>query len=150
MKRRNRYLDELGIPRVIYVGNFVTEKKVYRMHQRLWYGFDYRNIFNMDTSFAEWLYSHLRMYKDCCVNDGPQQTIVFDEKEYSIEEAVNLILEKTGEFLKFSYYSDVHLDYAIKHPALCKLTCMFNPTVRFYLQEYNEKYEDDYERFKKD
>ncbi len=39
MKRRNRYLDELGIPRAIYAGNFVAEKKLYRMHQRSRYGF---------------------------------------------------------------------------------------------------------------
>lgn len=28
MKRKNVYLSELGIPRAIYAGNFVTEKKL--------------------------------------------------------------------------------------------------------------------------
>ena len=52
MKRKNVYLSELGIPRAIYAGNFVTEKKRYRMYQRYQYGFDYRDIYNLDTSFA--------------------------------------------------------------------------------------------------
>ena len=69
MKRRNQYISQLGVPRRIYGGNFVTEKKLYRMCQRYRYGFDYRDIFNMDMSFAEWLYSHMRMYKDNSVHD---------------------------------------------------------------------------------
>lgn len=69
MNRKKQYLDELGIPRKIYCGNFVREKKVYRLFQRRCYGFDYRDIFNMDVSFAEWLFSHMRMYKDNSVHD---------------------------------------------------------------------------------
>ena len=77
MYRRNRYLDELGIPRSLYCGNFVREKKFYRLFQRYRYGFDYRDIFNMDASFAEWLYSHMRMYKDNSVHDDTMNSIVF-------------------------------------------------------------------------
>ena len=55
MKRRNQYISQLGVLRRIYGGNFVTEKKLYRIRQRYRYGFDYRDIFNMDMSFAEWL-----------------------------------------------------------------------------------------------
>lgn len=77
MYRKNRYLDELGIPRRLYCGNFVREKKFYRLLQRYRYGFDYRDIFNMDVSFAEWLYSHMRMYKDNSVHDDTMNSIVF-------------------------------------------------------------------------
>lgn len=91
MSRKNRYLDELGIPRKIYGGNFVREKKVYRLLQRRQYGFDYRDIFNMDVSFAEWLYSHMRMYMDNSVHDDTANTIVFEGDEYTIEETAQYI-----------------------------------------------------------
>lgn len=57
-------MDELGIPRGIYGGNFDHEKKMKHWRQRIQYGFDYRYIFNMDSTYAEWLYSHMRMYKE--------------------------------------------------------------------------------------
>jgi hypothetical protein len=34
MKRRNQYISQLGIPRKVYGGNFIIEKKPYRMCQR--------------------------------------------------------------------------------------------------------------------
>ena len=137
MYRKNRYLAELGIPRKIYCGDFVREKKFYRGLQRYRYGFDYRDIFNMDVSFAEWLYSHMRMYKDNSVHDDTTNSIVFEEGEYTIEEAVDWIIEKTGAFLKYSYYIDAHFDYITKHPVIEKLICKNNPFVRLYLEEYD-------------
>ena len=98
MNRKNRYLDELGIPRRIYCGNFVREKKVYRLFQRRCYGFDYRDIFNMDVSFAEWLFSHMRMYKDNSVHDDTMHTIVFEDNEYTIEERWIGLLKRPESF----------------------------------------------------
>lgn len=99
MKRKNVYLSELGIPRAIYAGNFVTEKKRYRMYQRYQYGFDYRDIYNLDTSFAEWLYSHMRMYRENSIHDDAMHTVIFEENKFSIEEAVDWIIKKSGEYL---------------------------------------------------
>lgn len=75
--RKNLYLSELGISRAIYSGNFVTEKRRYRMYQRYKYGFDYRDIFNIDASFAEWLYSHMRMYRENSIHDEELHTVIF-------------------------------------------------------------------------
>lgn len=150
MRRRNQYIDELGIPRKLYCGNFITEKKHYRRLQRYRYGFDYRDIFNMDVSFAEWLYSHMRMYKDNSVHDDTTNTIVFAEKEYTIEEAVDWIIEKTGGFLKYSYYEDAHFDYITRYPFMGKIIGKINPSVKQYLlgNDWNEDSEsqivDDY------
>ncbi len=91
--RRNQYISQLGVSRRIYGANFVTEKKLNRMRQRYRYGFDYRDIFNMDMSFAEWLYSHMRMYKDNSVHDDTMATVTFDGKEYTIQEAMDWIIE---------------------------------------------------------
>lgn len=63
MLRKNTYLDELGLPRETYCGNFVKENKWQRLVERSKYGFDYRDVFNMDIAFAEWLYSHMRLYR---------------------------------------------------------------------------------------
>lgn len=138
MNKKNQYLEELGIQRKLHSGNFVTEKKLYRMFQRHRYGFDYRDIFNMDTSFAEWLYSHMRMYKENSVHDDTANIVVFEEKKYTIEEAVDWIIEKTGTFLKYSYYADARFDYITMHPIIGKLICKMNPSINSYL------YEDDW------
>lgn len=145
MMRKNRYLDGLGIPRQIYCGNFVREKKFFRLFQRCCYGFDYRDIFNMDASFAEWLYSHMLMYKNNSVQDDASNSIIFEEKEYTIEEAVNWIIEKTGAFLKYCYYMDAHFDYITVHPLIGKLMCKLNPAVRLYLEEYDWSEENEYQ-----
>ena len=136
MKRRNQYISQLGVPRRIYGGNFVTEKKLYRMCQRYRYGFDYRDIFNMDMSFAEWLYSHMRMYKDNSVHDDTMATVTFDGKEYTIQEVVDWIIENTGEFIRYGYYMDTHFDYITRYPLIGKMMSKFNSAVRMYLQEY--------------
>ena len=144
MYRRNRYLDELGIPRSLYCGNFVREKKFYRLLQRYRYGSDYRDIFNMEVSFAEWLYSHMRMSKENSVHDDTMHSVVFDENEYTIEEVVDWIIEKTGAFLKYNYYMDAHFDYKMMHPIIGKLIGKFNPSVREYLEEYDWSEDDEY------
>ena len=144
MNGRNRYLDELGIPRNIYGGNFIRKKKLYRLFQRWCYGFDYRDIFNMDVSFAEWLYSHMRMYKDNSVHDDNMNSIVFEDGEYTIEEAVDWIIERTGAFLKYSYYIDAHFDYITIHPLIGKLICKCSPSVRLYLEEYDWTEDNEY------
>jgi hypothetical protein len=76
-----------------------TEKTLRcRRNQRYRYGFDYRDIFNMDMSYAEWLYSHMRMYKDNSVHDDTMATVTFDGKEYT-EDELNEI-RQFAEFVK--------------------------------------------------
>lgn len=76
-------------------------------------------------------------------------SVVFDENEYTIEEVVDWIIEKTGAFLKYSYYMDAHFDYITKHPVIGKMIRKYNPSVRLYLEyewsEGNEyQIEEDY------
>lgn len=150
MIRKNKYLDELGIPRGNYGGNFVHEKRIKRLLQRIQYGFDYRDIFNMDISYAEWLYSHMRMYKDCSVHDDTYCSISFEGKEYTIAEAVDWIIEKTGIFLRHRYFIDVHFDYITRQPFIGRVMCKLNPPVRLYLKKYNNRYEQDPARYEED
>lgn len=150
MIRNNKYLDELGIPRGIYGGNFVHKKKMKRLRQRVQYGFDYRDILNMDVSYAEWLYSHMRMYKDCSVHDDTSCCISFEGKEYTIAEAVDWIVEKTGIYLRHEYYIDAHFNYIALHPVIGRVICKLNPSVGLYLQEYCSKYEQEPEQYEDD
>lgn len=143
-------MDELGIPRGLYGANFVHEKKMKRWGQRIRYGFDYRDIFNMDSAYAEWLYSHMRMYKDCSVHDDTYCSISFEGKEYTIAEAIDWIIEKTGIFLRHHYFIDAHFDYITRHPFIGRVMCKLNPEVRLYLQKYNSRYERDPDQYKED
>lgn len=143
MSRKNKYLDDLGIPRENYGGNFVHERKLLRFRQRRCYGFDYRDVFNMDSSFAEWLYSHMRMYRDNSVHDDTMNTVAFEGREYTIAEAVDLIIEKTGEFLKIYHYADVSFDYNQKNIVMKKLEKKLHPSVEAYLREYQNRWSDE-------
>jgi len=98
MLRKNIYLDELGLSRKGYGGNFVKENKIKRFIERRKYGFDYRDVFNMDISFAEWLYSHMKMYKEHSVHGG--SNIEFEGRTYELDEAVDLVIDVTGDYLK--------------------------------------------------
>ena len=123
-------------PRGVYAGNFVTEKKLYRIQQRYRYGFDYRDIFNMDVSFAEWLYSHMLMYRENSVHYDSMNVVDFEGSEYTIEEAVNCIIETVGQYLKYEYYVDAHFKYITRHPLIGKVICRLKPSVREYLEKY--------------
>ena len=104
--RRNKYLDELGIPRDSYMGNFVRERKWIRWIERKKYGFDYSDTFNMKISFAEWLYCHLVHFEKWNKSDLEIHSIEFEGKNYTIGEAVTLIKEITADYLKLT--EDIH------------------------------------------
>lgn len=100
MKRRNVYLDQLGLSRDDCCGNFIHEKKIRRFVERRKCGFDYRNVFNVDIDFAEWLYSHMKMYLEHNVHDLSFNNIEFEGKTYTLGEAIDRIIEITGDYLK--------------------------------------------------
>ena len=70
-----------------------------RWRQRIQYGFDYHDIFNMDSTYAEWLYSHMRMYKEGSVHDDTYCSIAFEGKEYSFLELAQNQLKANGLYL---------------------------------------------------
>lgn len=114
MKRRNEYLDKLGLSKNDYCGNFVKEKKIRRFLQRRRYGFDYRDVFNMDIAFAEWLYSHMKMHLEHNVHDLSFHSVVCNGKIYTIGEAIDLIVENTGEYLKMADAEESALSFEEK------------------------------------
>jgi hypothetical protein len=99
--KRNRYLDEIGLKPEDYGTNYLkNETKLFRrFRERKIYGFDYRETINLDRTFIEWLYSHLRMYVDYCKSDLSFHTIEFDHKKYTIKKAINEIMDCCKEYL---------------------------------------------------
>lgn len=65
--QQNKYLDELGVDIKSYGTNFMPDDDPRR---KSWdkeiaeYGFSSVETWNMDRIFAEWLYSHMMMYKE--------------------------------------------------------------------------------------
>lgn len=98
--RRNKYLDELGLPRDSYMGNFVKNRKLTRWIERRNYGFDYSDTFNMKISFAEWLYCHLVHFEKWNLSDLEFHNIEFEGKNYTIGEALTLLKDITADYLK--------------------------------------------------
>lgn len=99
MRRRNAYLDQIGLSRNSYCGNFVKERKLERFIERRKYGFDYSDVLNMDVAFMEWLHSHLKMYLAHTLDDLSFNSVEFEGKQYTIGEAIILIIETTKVWL---------------------------------------------------
>lgn len=107
--QRNKYLDELGIPVKEYGVNFMDEDDP---RQEAWakereeYGFDERETWVLNTTFVEWLYSHLKMYVDVCNVDLSFYKFNLDGEEYTHGEAIDFILERCVDYLKTEPWSD--------------------------------------------
>ena len=99
--QRNKYLDNLGIDIKNYGSHFIKGRKVQRFLERRKYGFDCREIVNMDIIFAEWLYSHLKMYKEQTMDDLTVDSVEHEGNQYTVEQAINKILSITKEYLTF-------------------------------------------------
>lgn len=102
-------MDELGIPVKEYGVNFMDEDDA---RQETWskereeYGFDERETWNLNTTFAEWLYSHLKMYVDVCNVNLSFYQFNLDGEWYTHGEAIDFILERCVDYLKTEPWLD--------------------------------------------
>ena len=107
ISQRNRYLEDLGLEPYEYGVNWTLRggnKKVMKRweKQRKRYGFDERETYEVYTVYAEWLYSHLMMYrkKASGVIDLTYHSIEFEGRTYTEIEAIDRVLKWTGYFLR--------------------------------------------------
>ena len=103
--QRNKYLEDLGISIKNHGSHFIKDRKIKQFIERRKYGFDCRQIVNMDIIFAEWLYSRLMMYKEQTMDDLTFNSVEFEGGTYTIEQSIDKILSDTKEYLIFW---DVH------------------------------------------
>lgn len=113
IEQRNKFLDELGLKKHEYGVNFIMKcdrkkdrkkdkkrRKRWKKQQKL-YGFDERETWNLYEQYAEWLYSHLKMFlEEAKIIDLSFWKVEYHGKTYTEEEAIEKILKWTGYFLK--------------------------------------------------
>lgn len=106
----NFYLSELGIPREAQVQSFASrddERYESWMLQRKVFGQDETELWSLDTTFLQWMYCHLRMFKDVGGCIGHEEKISFAGKEMSLEKAVSKLIRWCGNAILLQYnYSD--------------------------------------------
>lgn len=110
--QRNEYLDSLGLNIDEYGTNFLPDddkRSVGWEDERKRYGFDSREVWNLDRTFVEWLYSHCRMYKDRAQNVVNLNfwNFMFNDKQYTQGSAIDHIIELTGDFLTKGSYGNL-------------------------------------------
>lgn len=93
--QRNEFLDNIGIPIINYGVNWQTGDSEEMSEQRRRYGFDMRETFNLNDTYAEWLYSHLMLYMQIVprVIDLTDVTVRVKGEQYSLERVLREILE---------------------------------------------------------
>lgn len=101
----NKYLEDLGIPRDKISTN-ICETTPNQDHIKCWkserkkYGFDSRSCWNLDMTFAEWLYSHLCMFLAKSKHiDLTYHTYMWDGNKINQLEAINLIKDAAKEYI---------------------------------------------------
>lgn len=103
--QRNKYLEKIGLKPNQYGVNFTFTTDKYKKKwkkQRKEYGFDERETYCMDIIFAEWLYSHCKMFleKSRKTIDLSYYKYDYNEKKYTQEEAIKKIIKWTKYYLK--------------------------------------------------
>lgn len=96
---RNKYLDKIGIPRDHQGTRFTKDRKKFRK-QRKKFGFDQREIYNLDHTFAEWLYCRLKMYNELNCVDTSYHKIEWEGKTITMQDAIDILLKASRHYLK--------------------------------------------------
>lgn len=105
--QRNKYLDALGIDIKDYGGNYIYDykrsesRKGLFEQQRKDYGFDEWETYDLTYYFAEWLYSHLMMYKEKASNTVNLEFYKFNwqGKEITQIEAIDILIESSKNYI---------------------------------------------------
>ena len=106
LRQRNKFLDDIGLEPWEYGINWGddSDKEMLKawMRQRKDYGFDERECYCVYSIYAEWLYSHLMMYREKASRtvDLTYHTIEFEGKTYTQIEATDKIIKWIRYFLK--------------------------------------------------
>lgn len=105
IEQRNEFLDKLGLKTHEYGVNFTDKKDKRRKKwkkQRKKYGFDSRETWNLNDLYAQWLYSHLKLYlkETSEIVDLNYYKFTYDGKEYTQIEAIKQMIKWLEYYLK--------------------------------------------------
>lgn len=109
--QRNKYLDDLGLDIKEYGTNFLDDadsRSEFWKEQRETYGFDSRECWNLNHTFAQWLYSHLMMYLEeasevICLDF---YEFVHNDVTYTQQEAIEYIIDKARKYILMDEFAD--------------------------------------------
>lgn len=99
---KNKYLDDLGIEKRHYGTNFCSDHDKRSPDwaiERMTYGFDQRETWNLEYTFVEWLYTRLMMYCKVNIIDTTYHKIEWQGKELTQQECIDLLINAAKEFL---------------------------------------------------
>lgn len=103
-RKKRKYLDDIGVyplKSMTPTGNSDKLKK-----ERMTYGFDVRETYSLDTTMYYLLYERLCMYleKSNEIIDFTYYKFDYNDKEYTQEELMNLLLDKLKTAVTFDFY----------------------------------------------
>lgn len=106
--QRNELLEDIGLKLTQYGTNFMNPddpRAEQWAEERKKYGFDSREIWNMDEIYVEWIYSHFKMYKDIAEVDNHAVDLMYYEEPDEVPrivskaEAIDIILDECKKCL---------------------------------------------------
>ena len=80
--------------------------------ERLEYGFDERETWNLDFTFFCWLYERLMKYKEISPVDLNCKIIKVNNEEKNLEEWVNLMISNSKDLILANIYSEENVKLA--------------------------------------
>lgn len=124
----HKYLEEKGIkPFFRNKKDFLKRKKFWK--QKLTYGFDMRETYDLDYTFYCWLYERLKMYlKEAShVVDLDYHRFFWEGKEYTQRELINEMINRLDLYFKLEGTWDIASNeeqkYIDKIPEIWALVC---------------------------
>ena len=97
-----KYLDDLGLKVADYGTNFCNNKDkrwVKWQEERVQYGFDSRETWNIDYLLVEWIYTRFKMFVERANVDLEYYKFKLDDEEVTQLEAINLIVAECERLL---------------------------------------------------
>lgn len=121
VEQRNKYLEDLGLRPEDYGVNFSPKNDKRRKKwakQKEKFGFDERETWSLDHYFAEWLYSHCKMYlKEASKVIDLESEVKYeiDGRKYNQKEAIERILELLESYLTgINHYKSIEKEAEAK------------------------------------
>lgn len=126
---QRKYIDDLGIkfketPQGLCGDENSKRSETWQKEKEL-YGFDSRETWCLDYSFALWIYERLMMYKEVNCIDMKFHKFEFDKRVLTLEECIDKMIE--GFKIKILYgYSGSEDDYKKINDAVKLFSITYN------------------------
>ena len=121
--QNHKYLTDAGLKKEEIMQNLCGDNDSRRKdwkEERKIYGFDNRETWGLDTTFIQWLYERLMMYKDVAseVVNLKFHTFTIDGKKMTQEECIDKLIDLLEGLLHSDGWED---DYVSKLKEVCHI-----------------------------